>query len=482
MTKPESIGTTMMQSENKKRGVIGSQVTPTNQKFSLHKHSFLFHLRPRISKDPYTTFKLTWYLGYFAMFFFILECVTGLYLMLYYIPTPEKAYGSMVHIMSVVPFGWLMRDLHRLGGECMIIFVVLHMAKTYLSTPLEGAARFTWVTGVVLLLCTLVLAFSGYLLPWDQLAYWAVTIGTGMIDSVPFIGASIASIVRGGAEFSQDGLLRFYLLHVLVVPLICALITGVHYYRVVRVHGGGRTMKPVPKTTVHFFPEGWLFEIVLAILTLSLMILAALFWYDAPLGPHADPLHTPSQTRAPWFFLWLQGALKFGDSLYTGVLFPLVLLLALVALPYVRSMGNGSWLRMSMVFVTAVGLLMLSITGMPSYGIDGSPERFYIDKLIPEEEPSAFHQIGYEDLTPGVYETGTQNAKGMSEPLRRFFAEFDTALSDFQNNVTGILVIEEWQEHLKRVRVILRWPKAHQPEQFSTLSSTVFIYQVEESQ
>lgn len=162
-----------------------------NPRYLAHTTSLLLHIRPRYYRKASTWFTHTFRLGFLAVFFFMVEIFTGLILMVYYVPTPEGAYASILRLMSGVPFGELLRDIHRLAAEAMIIVVVLHMLRTYLTGSYKGERTFTWLTGVALLLVTLGLSFSGYLLTWDQLAYWAVTIGTSMAEAVPLIGQEV---------------------------------------------------------------------------------------------------------------------------------------------------------------------------------------------------------------------------------------------------------------------------------------------------
>jgi len=148
-----------------------------------HLRSFWLHIRPRYYHEASTRFTYTFRLGLLATLLLLVETVTGVYLMMYYTPSPERAYQDIVRLTSGVAFGQLMRDLHRLGAEALV--VVLHLARAYLTGSYKHPRRFTWVTGVVLLIAVLFLSFSGYLLPWDQLSFWAVTIGASLADSIP---------------------------------------------------------------------------------------------------------------------------------------------------------------------------------------------------------------------------------------------------------------------------------------------------------
>jgi ubiquinol-cytochrome c reductase cytochrome b subunit len=228
-----------------------------NPRYKVHTTSFLFHIRPRYYELGSTIFTHTFRMGFFTSLFFFIELFTGLILMVYYTPSPEKAYTSIVNLMTNVPFGQFFRDMHRLGAEGMVIFTALHMVRTYMTGSYKKDRSFTWLTGVVLLFITLILSFSGYLLPWDQLAYWAVTIGTSMAEAAPLVGTQANLILRGAPDIAANGLLRFYLLHVVLLPLLAILVISIHYYKVSREHGISQPAKFTGEATS---PEQYLFE------------------------------------------------------------------------------------------------------------------------------------------------------------------------------------------------------------------------------
>ena len=304
-----------------------------NPRYRAHLLSFLLHFRPRTYTYASTWFTHTFRLGFFAVYFGIVEVITGLALMFYYVPSPDAAYESILRLQVRVPWGEVLRDVHRLAAELMVATVALHLLRTYLTKSYQGQRAFTWITGVALLLLTLLLTFSGYLLPWDQLAYWAVTIGTGMADGVPWIGAGLRDLLRGAAEIGGDGLLRFYQLHVVLLPLLAAILLGVHYYRVARIHSislparveEGDLPEPARRDAlrrVDLLPDLLIHEGMLAAIATLVLLAAAIFFYDAPLESHANPLKTPLEAQAPWFFLWVQGLLKLGSKTLMGVVVP----------------------------------------------------------------------------------------------------------------------------------------------------------------
>ena len=216
-------------------------VEKPNPRYKVHVNAFFAHLRPKYYEKASTKFSHTFALGYLSVYMFLLETLTGVILMVFYTPSDRRAYEDIIKIMSAIPFGQLMRDIHRVGAELMVLIVVLHMTRVFLTGSFKPPARgFTWLTGVILLILTFALSFSGYLLPWDQLAYWAVTIGTSMAKSVPpkeIVGYYSNLIMRGGDTINQNGLLRFYLMHVFGLPAITLVLISVHYYRVARSHG-----------------------------------------------------------------------------------------------------------------------------------------------------------------------------------------------------------------------------------------------------
>ena len=205
-----------------------------NPRLKPHSEAFLLHIKPTYYHESVTRFTHTFRLGLLSTYLFFVETITGIILMIWYAPTPERAYTDMIRLLANVPFGQVMRDLHRLGAEMMVAVVTLHMVRTYLTGSYKPPRQFTWFTGVILLVVTLFLSFSGYLLPWDQLAYWAVTIGTSMAEAVPpkLVGETVNLLARGAPDIGANGLMRFYLLHVFFLPadpfplLLCALLQG----------------------------------------------------------------------------------------------------------------------------------------------------------------------------------------------------------------------------------------------------------------
>jgi quinol-cytochrome oxidoreductase complex cytochrome b subunit len=176
-------------------------------------------------------------LGGLAFFMFLLLTVTGVLLMFYYIPSVDTAYQNMKELETTVTFGMFLRNMHRYAAHAMVLLVFLHMCRVFYTGAYKPPREFNWTIGVALLAITLLLSFTGYLLPWDQLALWAVTVGTNMAGSTPFVGDWVRFLLIGGYEVGQNTLLRFYTLHVIVLPLVAAVLIAVHFWRV-RKDGG----------------------------------------------------------------------------------------------------------------------------------------------------------------------------------------------------------------------------------------------------
>lgn len=206
------------------------------------------HMHPTRVSGASIRFIRTFCLGGLSLFLFIILAVTGVLLMVYYRPTPEWAYTDMQEISATVPFGSLLRNLHRWSAHGMVVLVVAHMARVFYAGAYRPPREFNWVVGVLLLVFTLFLSFTGYLLPWDQLAYWAVTVGTDMAGAAPVIGNSgplsvvgpsgdVRYLLLGGETVGANALLRFYVLHCVALPLVMVALMGIHFYRV-RKDGG----------------------------------------------------------------------------------------------------------------------------------------------------------------------------------------------------------------------------------------------------
>ena len=336
--------------------------------------SFVLHMHPaKIHRDslrPTRTFGL----GLISLFLFIILVVTGGLLMFHYVPSVERAYDSMKDLRFVVTAGTLLRNSHRWAAHLMVVAVMLHMARVFLMGAYKKPREFNWVIGICLLLSTLFLSFTGYLLPWDQLAFWAITVGTSIAAYAPGIGEEIQFLLLGGNVVGQPSLLRFYVLHVVVLPAAVVLLIAVHLYRIRKDGGLARPEEgqpaveegdvPPPQksyglmalaegTTPHVnrepsrevfaWPHLMIREVALFVGTFAVVLLLSIF-FDAPLEELANPVHPPNPAKAPWYFLALQ-ELVAHSAFLGGVVIPGLLVLVLLLLPYLdrRRAGVGRW-------------------------------------------------------------------------------------------------------------------------------------------
>ncbi len=449
-----------------------------NPRVKPHTEGFILHIRPTFYHQAVTRFYPTFRLGFLSVLFFLIEAITGTILMVFYSPTPDSAYQSMLKILSAVPLGQLMRDIHRLAAEGMVIVVALHMFRTFLTGSYKAPRQFTWLTGVVLLIITLGLSFTGYLLPWDQLAFWAVTIGTSMAEKAPVGGNEANLLLRGAATIGPNGLLRFYLLHIIFLPALCVLFIAVHYYKVIRhghslppgmeAPGEDNARKVPPEKRVPFLPDILTNELFWAGLAIAALVVAVIFFYDAPLEHHADPLVTPLHTTAPWYFLWIQGMLKLGDPTLMGVILPTVIFLFLAIIPYVdfnRSrLYKDRRIALALGLVAAAVLVVLTYMGTPSYGVKAPPPDEVGFKFLPPEQAGPIRSMPFEQLVAGEYDTSQVTDVPNRPELSKILKEINREVSRHKDLPGGraVLVIEDWQNdangvNLKKVTLRILW-------------------------
>ena len=200
-------------------------------------NSWFLHLHPVKVKTHTLKISYTWGMGVISFFLFIVLTGTGVWLMFFYAPSVERAYSDIQNLETMVTFGLLVRNLHRWAAHLMVLTVFLHLCRVFFTGGYKRPREFNWVIGVLLWVITLLLSFTGYLLPWDQLAYWAVTVGTNMIGETPFIGEQLRLILLGAKETGPEALVRFYALHMWLLPLAMIILIGVHFWRI-RKDGG----------------------------------------------------------------------------------------------------------------------------------------------------------------------------------------------------------------------------------------------------
>jgi quinol-cytochrome oxidoreductase complex cytochrome b subunit len=338
------------------------------------------HIHPvKIYKDTLKITK-TFGLGLISFYLFIILTVTGILLMFYFIPDTERAYHNMHDLEFAVSFGMIIRSMHRWAAHGMVAMVFLHMCRVFYTAGYRAPREFNWVIGVILFILTLLLSLTGYLLPWDQLAFWAMTIVSKIVGSTLFIGEELKYLFLGGTVVGQNALIRSYVMHVVLLPLVISIFMVVHFWRIRKDGGLARpetgmvpdeeNAEPIedlksyglmnlvegttsqvsqdPEEMTTTWPHLIFLEVVLFILVAIVMMGLSVF-FDAPLEEMANAAITPNPAKAPWYFLGVQELVSWGDPFWMGVFIPTIGIVLLVLFPYLdRSrIGTGIWLHPS---------------------------------------------------------------------------------------------------------------------------------------
>ena len=372
--------------------------------------NFFLHIQPvRVSKQALKP-TYTMGLGLISLFLFVILTVTGLLLMFYYVPSTTQAYDRMLDLRSSVAFGVILRNMHRWAAHGMVAVVFLHLCRVFLTGAYKPPREFNWLIGVALFLLTLFASFTGYLLPWDQLAFWAITVGTSIAGYAPVIGKSLRFLLLGDSTVGQEALLRFYVLHVAVIPLMIGLFVAIHFWRI-RKDGGLAKAEPkresvVPGTvaaaipsatpmpvttvitadapsrrftiqglvrgpfvkvgkleedTVFSWPRLLIAELFVLLLTIAGVMAVSLF-FNAPLEQPVNVMHPPNPAKAPWYFLGLQEQVSY-SAFWGGIGVPGIELLLLVLLPYFDrgKKGVGRWFARERLLANSVFLTFVVI-------------------------------------------------------------------------------------------------------------------------
>ncbi|MGE0130392.1 MAG: cytochrome b N-terminal domain-containing protein [Blastocatellales bacterium] len=385
--------------------------------------NFLLHWFPAKVTRESLSWNYSFWLGTITAVLFLILTITGVVLMFLYVPSVERAYLSVKDLEYTISFGWFLRGLHRISAHLMVAVVFLHMVRVFLTgaykngTAVNQNRPLNWIIGVVLLLATLLLSFTGYLLPWDQLAFWAITVGTNIASAAPVVGDAMRFILLGGNTIEQGTLIRFYVLHCFFLPLLVLALFSYHMWRVRKDGGlacvdklslGQKREKVAPvrgktysllgvtsgstvhiettlvdedKHTVRSSPN---LTRRLALVTMLTIVAASALTlvFRAPLEEAANPAVTPNPAKAPWYFLWLQelvtittftiGGVTINGALIGGIILPGLLVAAALAWPYfdkstVRSVGV--WFakerkRQNLIFLLIVlAILVLTVIG-----------------------------------------------------------------------------------------------------------------------
>ncbi len=278
-----------------------------------------FNLTPLVDymqhkEVPVHKHSIWYYMGGVALFLFVVQVISGILLLFYYQPGVNSAHESVRFIMTKVNFGWLVRSVHSWSANLMVFFIFIHMFSTFFTRAYQKPRELTWMSGFILLVLTMAFGFSGYLLPWDELAFFATKVGTDITGAVPLIGDAIKIVLRGGEDVTGATLSRFYAIHVAMIPALFTVLLGLHLLFVQRqgMHEpeSFKKMKPEQRKTIPFFPNFVLRDILLWLIVLNILLFLAVY-FPWELGPKADPfVSAPAGIRPEWYFMFMFQFLK----------------------------------------------------------------------------------------------------------------------------------------------------------------------------
>ena len=350
--------------------------------------NFFLHIMPASVHKNTLRAAYTLGLGTISTILFLILIGSGIILMFYYVPAIDQAYLRMKDLEFVVSNGLLLRNIHRWAAHGMVAAVFLHMGRVFLTGSFHRPREFNWIVGVILLVLTLGLSFTGYLLPWDQLAFWAITVGSSIVSYFPLVGQQLRFLLLGGNLVGQEALLRFYVLHIAILPTLALIIIGVHFWRIRKDGGLSRPAEsdeslpaetltasleknsreaifpadprktyglmevvkgetPMvdcgPENTVSAWPHLVFRVFTLSLATLVVLLIISLLC-NAPLKEIANPDVPENPAKAPWYFLGLQELVSY-SAFIGGVFVPTLTILALMLIPYIDrdSAGTGVW-------------------------------------------------------------------------------------------------------------------------------------------
>jgi quinol-cytochrome oxidoreductase complex cytochrome b subunit len=333
-------------------------------------NSLVLHFRPRSVQERTLRFTLTWGLGGMAVVLVCMLFTTGLMLKFVYQPVPDRAYESIIHLQNNVTFGQLIRNIHHWSGNLLLIIVFLHFLRVFFTGAFYPPRQFNWIIGLAMFLAVLTSNITGYLLPWDQLAFWAITICTGMLEYIPGIGEWLQDLVRGGSDIGPATLSIFFAIHTAIIPSGLIILMPWHFWRVRKA--GGLVIPRRPDEDegnedkkVSTIPNLILREIVVALVLIA-VIMAISVMFNAPLEAKANPGLSPNPTKAPWYFAGIQELLLHFHPLFALFIIPVFMLIVLVSIPYLNYQTEtaGVWFASVKGRSMAVVAALVAITNI----------------------------------------------------------------------------------------------------------------------
>ena len=305
------------------------------------KYNFLLHLHPQKIKSDAIKFNITFGLGGMAALLFVIQLITGLLLKFHYIPNPVGAYESILNIENNLFFGQLLRNLHHWSAILLIWITFLHLLRIVFTGAFYPPRHGSWYLGIGLIILVIISNFTGYLLVWDQLSYWAITISTSLIGYIPLFGYQLKEFLLAGNTINEQTLSNFYNLHTGFMPVVMLLLMSWHFWKIRKAGGVILSEKAKNSQSIDVNPHLIVREMVVALALLAfLLILSALF--DANLQEKANPYDSPNPTKAPWYFMGFQEMLiHFHPSMVINV-FPAFILTFFIWMPFSKFDENKS--------------------------------------------------------------------------------------------------------------------------------------------
>jgi quinol-cytochrome oxidoreductase complex cytochrome b subunit len=351
-----------------------SGVLQTNQNKGLKNktmskgRSFLNHLHPPRLPEASIRFNRTFGLGGLSALLFAIQLFTGILLRFEYVPVPANAYDSILFIENEVFFGQFVRNLHHWAGMFFVVVVFLHFIRVFLSQSIYGQRKVNWLIGMALFFLAMFSNFTGYLLPWDQLSYWAVTVATSMLSYVPLVGEYLMFSSRGGVDVSAETLLNFYSFHTGLFPIVIFVLLIYHFWKVRKAKGVALPLALRDGDRVPSYPNLVFKELVVGLVFISILFLLSAF-ADAPLQERANPALSPNPAKAPWYFMGIQELLLHIHPFFAAFVIPALFFGALIWIPYATFTGInvGQWFQSEKGKKMAMISMILSIIITPLY-------------------------------------------------------------------------------------------------------------------
>ncbi len=319
------------------------------------KKNFIYHIHPPTVPESTLKFTHTWGLGGSALVLVFMQVITGILLLFVYSSTMSKTYDSILILQNDVLFGKLIRNMHHWGANFLIIVLFLHMMRVFFTGAYHDKRKVNWWIGLGLFFCVLISNFTGYLLPLDQLSYWAITICTNMFEYIPYLGISVQKIIIGGVEISQATLSNFFAIHIAFIPISLSILMLFHFWRVRKAGGVIVPVSLNDDVSDKSKRASSVPNLVIRELTVALVVIAVLFvfavLFDAPLAGNANPGMSPNPTKAPWYFSGIQELLQHFHPFFAVFVIPILLVVWLICLPFLKSDNSygGTW------FISAKG-------------------------------------------------------------------------------------------------------------------------------